>query len=147
MPVEYFWATGTDRPITELSEFEYLHLAEELKKLDSLVHRCGLQLLEFHEEDTYILIFFFFDSLWGAEDTPKREEVKATWCLSPMDCKKAMGSTNWVRAVALTHRDLVKELPNATSHLSRPALTCPALTKDTRSFAFESEEKEIIAKT
>ncbi|KAJ7494071.1 hypothetical protein FB451DRAFT_1164939 [Mycena latifolia] len=49
MPVEYFWATGTNRPITELSE--------------------------------YILISFFFDSHWGAENTTKREEVKATWCL------------------------------------------------------------------
>ncbi|KAJ7445592.1 hypothetical protein FB451DRAFT_1189009 [Mycena latifolia] len=97
-----FWATGTEGPIVELSdiclvkkngetnaayakqslfcfEFEYLDLVKELKKLDSLARRCGLQLLELHEEDT---------------DTTKREEVKATWCLGPMDCKKAMCSTN-----------------------------------------------------
>ncbi|KAJ7478482.1 hypothetical protein FB451DRAFT_1453115 [Mycena latifolia] len=87
-----FWATGTEGPIAELSDI-CLVKKMELKKLDSLAHRCGLQLLEFHQEDT---------------DTTEREEVKVAWCLGPMDCKKVMCSTNWVRAVALTHRDLVK---------------------------------------
>ncbi|KAJ7479568.1 hypothetical protein FB451DRAFT_1171674 [Mycena latifolia] len=78
---------------------------EELKKLDSLARRCGLQLLEFHEDtvcsehvscpsvirstwNDSIFLFPFYDSLWGAEDTTKREKVGATWCLGPMDCKR-----------------------------------------------------------
>ncbi|KAJ7482694.1 hypothetical protein FB451DRAFT_1170556 [Mycena latifolia] len=69
---------------------------DELKKLDSLARRCGLQMLKFHE-----------DTVCGHHQAGESRGNLVSRSHG-LQKKKTMGSTNWVCAVALAHRDLIK---------------------------------------
>ncbi|KAJ7458883.1 hypothetical protein FB451DRAFT_1182463 [Mycena latifolia] len=97
---------------------------QEIKKLDRLARRCGLQMRKYHfgegacgtkescpsvVRSTWkdsIFLVLFYERLWGAEEQSHREKHAVSWCLGPMRCDKKMGAVDFVHIARIEPRDM-----------------------------------------